>query len=135
MGMRVLSRAALALISPLVFALWLAAEFFVFTAARIYFNTYSFFMPIPRLLQHILNVLSFMLVGFLPIYYMRNMYTTVCGRQFTMSVIYGYIAPFAMMFTAIQMQVDSTLTMDVLRESMKIVGILAGVSATLVIYA
>ena len=88
-------------------------------------------MPIPRLLQHVFDVLSFMLIGFLPIYFMRNMYTTVCGRQFTMSVIYEYIAPFAMIFAAIQMQVDSTLTIDVLHESMKIVGILAGVSATL----
>ena len=67
----------------------------------------------------------------MPVYSLRNIYTTVCGRQFTMSVIYQYIAPFAMMFTAMQMQIDSTLTMDVLHESMKIVGILAGVSATL----
>ena len=88
-------------------------------------------MPIPRLLQHIVNVLTFIMVGFVPVYLLRNMYTTVCGRQFTMSVIYEYIASFAMMFAAIQMQVDSTLTMDVLHECMKIVGILAGVSATL----
>ena len=132
MGMRVLSCATLALISPLVFALWLAAEFFLFTAARIYLNTITVFTPIPRLLQHIVNVLTFIMMGFVPVYFMRNMYTTVCGRQFTMSVIYEYIASFAMMFTAMQMQADNTLTMDVLHESMKIVGILAGVSATIV---
>ena len=131
MGMRVLSCAALALISPLVFALWLAAECFVFTtAARIYFNTYTFFRPIPRLLQHIVNVLAFVMVGFVPVFIFE-----ICIQQYAdgssrCHSITG-AAPFAMMFTAIQMQMDSTLTMDILHECMKIVGILAGVSATL----
>ena len=87
MGMRVLSCAALALISPLVFALWLAAEFFVFTAARIYFNTYTFFMPIPRLLQHVFDVLFFIDGVSTDIFYAKYVYNSMWTAVYDVSHI------------------------------------------------
>ena len=47
-----------------------------------------------------MNLLSFIGMAMIPVFFMRNPYFTIVGRQYTVSLIYGFIAPFLMVHIA-----------------------------------
>ena len=130
-GMRITSYAAIALVSPLCAAVWLSVEILAFLVGRAFFNTSSFFKPCPNIVQHLFTLLTFILSSFVPIWFLRNPYTTVCGRQFTSTLLYGYIAPFAMIAVSMHINAKNAIISVLLHDCLGVISILATTSSVL----
>ena len=89
-GMRVLSCAALGYIMPAALISWISLEFLAFTVAKVYFNTYWYVRPAPKVFSYIIHIICFMMLTFAPCLGLRNPYATICGFHYTVSLIYGY---------------------------------------------
>ena len=98
-GMRVLGCVMLGTVKPIALGAWIASEFTVFTLLKMFwFDTYIFFKPMPA--TRLFHVATYIFSHFLPCFTIRNFYFTVTGRHWTLTLAYGYISAFLMLFTA-----------------------------------
>ena len=65
-GMRVLSCAALGYIMPAALISWISLEFLAFTVGKVYFNTYWYVRPAPKVFSYIIHIICFMMLTFAP---------------------------------------------------------------------